>query len=198
MDDTQREEVFKFYYEKYKKEVYARSLKRLSRYRVPDKVAQAQDFLQDTFVGFFRWLKKYAEENRQPPSPESVQRVLFTIEINGYMKYYHRHLKSKPVTDQYLQSSMGPGSAGALLEVPPGPEHQRPDRQLLQKEQLAQVASCMEKELTLTQSTVLTLHVNGWSHRDIGAIVGESAKTVTHSIIPQARRTLRKFVRRSL
>ena len=194
IDVTQLEAVFKSYYEKYEKTVYARSLKRLSRYHVPDKVAQAQDFLQDTFEGLFRWLKKYVEENHQLPSSESVERVLFTIELNGYMKYYNKHLKSKVAMEPYPQSSLSADSEPAFSREPPGPEHQRPDRQLLRKEQLTQVVSCIEKELTLTQRTALLLHVYGWSHRDIAAMIGENVETVTHSIIPLARRKLRHLL----
>src|SRR5262249_41560218 len=95
MDDAQLEAVFKSCYEKYKKTVYARFKKRLARYHVPDKTAQAQDLLQDTFAGLFRWMKKYVEDHRQLPSSESLEKVLFTVDIRVFLKYYHKHLKAK-------------------------------------------------------------------------------------------------------
>jgi len=185
-------DTFKRYYEKYHQAVYRRFLRRLSRYPHAMKREQAEDFLQDTFFGLFRWMQKYWEEHHCLPPAESAERVLYRIEINKYVNYYHKHLK--PAGDLSRRPANGsrlyPEGAAAL--EPRVPDYQRPDQRLLQEELLARVTDCIENQLEPYQRAALLCRAMGYSYKDIAVILGEDEATVAYSILPLARKKLKK------
>lgn len=186
---THLSDVYDYYYNRYKRVVYNRTYRRLSRYQIRTLRQEAEDLCQETFQSLYRWMRNYAASHTEFPSDEIFSRVLRTIEINEYRSYLKR---LKPITTPIAPSGqLGCGAGDDLAEWALQSNGRDPEQELLSREYENQLHNCLKK-LRSSESAALLCKLIGYSDKEIADLIGETEKKVMFSIIPLGRRKLRK------
>ena len=183
--------TFEAYYEAYRQPVYGRIRRRLARYRGPASQA-VEDLFQNVFVNAFRWMTHVYNDSHQVPSREHFEKALKKIEATKYADYWRRSLKQGR-HETGLDDLNGPAGPGSESGVPLDPPALRPGpyEELRVRELKTRLESCLER-LRSQESSAILFKVQGHSDSEVSALIGEDVKKVTHSIIPLARKKLRK------
>lgn len=191
IDDDQLYRAYDAYYESYKTVVYKRVCWRLARYGSRAK-PHADDVFQEIFVSLFRWMKGFWERTHEAPSKPIFESALKKIEMTKYLNYRARHLAplgaQLPLREASDPEESAPETGALCAELAAGQPDPYEDFRFLECQD--RLENCLQK-LRANESSAIVCKVIGYSDKEIAALIDEEVSTVTHSIIPLARKKLR-------
>jgi RNA polymerase sporulation-specific sigma factor len=142
----------------------------------------ADDLIQEGLLGLFKAVRDYKTEREA--SFRGFAELCITRQIITAVKTATRN-KHMPL-NQYVSFSQTPAAAGdsetTLEDVLPGPSTADPVNQVISREELDSLVSCLTSVLSELESRVLSLYLDGHSYEVIGERLECDTKTVDNAL----------------
>jgi RNA polymerase sporulation-specific sigma factor len=143
---------------------------------------ESEDLIQEGLVGLYKAIRDFRTDRES--SFRNFAELCITRQIITAVKTASRN-KHAPL-NQYVSFAQSPAAAvdgeATLEDVLPGPGSDNPSEQVIAREELASLVSCLSTALSDLESDVLALYLDGCSYEIIGERLECDTKTVDNAL----------------
>ena len=143
---------------------------------------ESEDLIQEGLVGLYKAIRDFRTDRES--SFRNFAELCITRQIITAVKTASRN-KHAPL-NQYVSFAQSPAAAvegeATLEDVLPGPRSDDPSEQVIAREELASLVTCLSGALSDLESEVLALYLDGCSYEIIGERLECDTKTVDNAL----------------